>query len=279
MGSVALLTREGEVEIAKEIEEGEKEIILSSLSSSHALKEIVKLKEKVEAQENQNEYIKDLVRGLDDESSNSDIKKTGVRIFEVCDRLKSLLSQIEAEDGTLKKFSSEQTEEMTQISHVLADLTFNRKIINSFVEPVKSTICNSENCTTKRTEFLNFSKLKIVKNIANYVTRSWTMMLLKEKYAKHLFTTDAKIEQLIRNEEDVLRKFRRLSIEAGMDYDDIEKVYQIISKGEAKADKAKAELVEANLRLVVSIAKKYTNRGTPVFRLNSRGQYWPDESC
>ena len=45
MGSVALLTREGEVEIAKEIEEGEKEIILSSLASSHALKEIVKLKE------------------------------------------------------------------------------------------------------------------------------------------------------------------------------------------------------------------------------------------
>ena len=55
MGSVALLTREGEVEIAKEIEEGEKEIILSSLASSHALKEIVKLKEKVESQENQNE--------------------------------------------------------------------------------------------------------------------------------------------------------------------------------------------------------------------------------
>jgi RNA polymerase primary sigma factor len=116
MGSVALLTREGEVEIAKEIEEGEKEIILSSLASSHALKEIVKLKEKIESQENQNEFIKELVRGLDDESSNADIKKTGVRIFEVCDRLRDLLSQIEAEDGTLKKFTGDQTKEMEAIS-------------------------------------------------------------------------------------------------------------------------------------------------------------------
>ncbi len=75
MGSVALLTREGEVEIAKEIEEGEREIILSALSSTHALKEVVKLREKIETQENPQEYVKELVRGLDDESSPADIKK------------------------------------------------------------------------------------------------------------------------------------------------------------------------------------------------------------
>ena len=77
MGSVALLTREGEVEIAKEIEEGEKEIILSSLSSSHALKEIIKLKDKIASQENPNEFIKELVRGLDDESTAAEIKRQG----------------------------------------------------------------------------------------------------------------------------------------------------------------------------------------------------------
>ena len=55
MGSVALLTREGEVEIAKEIEDGEREIILSCLKSSHALKEIAELKQKIESQENQSE--------------------------------------------------------------------------------------------------------------------------------------------------------------------------------------------------------------------------------
>ena len=72
MGSVALLTREGEVKIAKEIEEGEKEIVLSCLKSKHALEEIVKLKEKILSAENESEYVKDLVRGLDDESSEKD---------------------------------------------------------------------------------------------------------------------------------------------------------------------------------------------------------------
>src|SRR5690606_39800457 len=72
MGSVALLTREGEVKIAKEIEEGEKEIVLSCLHSKHALEEIIKLKNRIIQAEEQNEFVKDLVRGLDDESTEKE---------------------------------------------------------------------------------------------------------------------------------------------------------------------------------------------------------------
>ena len=52
-----------------------------------------------------------------------------------------------------------------------------------------------------------------------------------------------------------------------------------IQKGEKESRIAKKEMVEANLRLVISIAKKYTNRGLAIFRFNSRGKYWINESC
>ena len=107
------------------------------LSSSHALKEIVKLREKIETSENPNEYVKELVRGLDDESSQADIKKTSKEIIDVCLKLEELVAEIEKEDGTLRKFDDDQKVRMEQISQILADLTFNRKIINSFVDPVK----------------------------------------------------------------------------------------------------------------------------------------------
>ncbi|MEE2743542.1 MAG: sigma-70 factor domain-containing protein, partial [Bdellovibrionota bacterium] len=137
MGSVALLTREGEVVIAKDIEEGEREIILSSLSSTHALKEIIKLKSKIENSENPHETVKELVRGLDDESSQADIKKTKDKITAVIEKIKDILNESVCDDGTFKPLTESQKKSFQGTAETLADLTFNRKVINSFVDPVK----------------------------------------------------------------------------------------------------------------------------------------------